>query len=633
MCGIAGIIARDDRMVREALPAMMVAERHRGPDDSGQEYGSLGEFFVGLGHTRLAILDLSPTGHQPMVHPKSGDRLIFNGEIYNFAALKAELERGGVRFAGHGDTEVLLHALVEWGPAALTRLQGMFAFAFHDVRRHRVLLARDSLGIKPLYLADLPQGGLMFASEVRAILETGLLPRRVDPRGVAGLLAYGAVQRPTTIFRGIEDLAPGNFQLVTADRTSLRRRSEVFWKLPAIVADAEPSATIAAVRATLDVAVRDHLISDVPLGIFLSSGLDSTILAGVASRHSTRLKSFTVGFAEAPDLSELGLARETARLFNLDHTQLEVSTQDAEASTIAWLSSLDLPSMDGFNVFLISRLVRAQGIKVALSGQGGDELFGGYPSFADVPRLQRWFRPVRHIPPGLRRGLAALAAARRPEAIRAKAVDLAGSDGSLLSLYLGRRRAMSSGRLMALGLDPMALGLTDDYMPPEGIEAGLLDGVDPVSGISRLETRFYLGNMLLRDGDVNGMSHSLEIRVPFLDQRLLDLVLPLSGRMRLPNGRADKHLLRQAFPELLRPALLRQKKRGFNLPIGRWMEGPLRALCQTGLAAVKSLGLLHPSGVDAAWAAFARQPGGGAWSRAFTLCVLGLYLRDTKAVA
>jgi asparagine synthase (glutamine-hydrolysing) len=616
MCGIGGILAHDEATARQALPALVAALKHRGPDDAGQEQVRLGRRFLGLGHTRLSILDLSPAGHQPMLHPLSGDRLIFNGEIYNFAVLKAELERGGARFVGHSDSEVLLHALVEWGPACIARLQGMFAFAFHDVSEQRLILARDSIGIKPLYLAPLSDGGLVFASEVRAILETGLVSRRIDRGGIAGLLAYGAVQRPRTIFRDIEDLPPGHFQVVTADDRAGHPKRERFWKPPPVRSDVEAAATVEAVRATVDAAVKDHLMSDVPLGVFLSSGLDST-----------------VGFAEDPNLSEQTLAAETAERFGLDHTRIDVAAKDAEAAAIAWLASLDLPSVDGFNVFLISKFVRAQGIKVALSGQGGDELFGGYPSFTDVPRLSRWFRAARFIPRAVRRQLTAAATMRRPTAIQEKAIDLADSDGSLLQLYLRRRRAMSSRQLRALGLEAATLDLTDDYMPAGAIADDLLDRTDAVSALSRLETTFYLGNMLLRDGDVNGMSHALEIRVPLLDQRLLDLVMPLPGPVRLPEGRANKHLLRQAFPELLRPAILAQKKRGFTLPIGRWMRGPLRELCDAGLTAAKSIGLLDPAGVDAVWASFWDDASSPAWSRAFTLAVLGLYLRDTRATA
>lgn len=628
-------MAGDEATTRQSLPRLVTALAHRGPDDSGQDYAPLADGRLGLGHTRLSILDLSAAGHQPMVHPQSGDRLVFNGEIYNFAALKSELERAGARFAGHSDTEVLLHALTTWGPACIARLQGMFAFAFHDLRAGRLILARDAIGIKPLYLAEPAGGRLVFASEIRAILATDLVPREIDRRGVATLLAYGAVQRPGTIFRAISELAPGHFEIVTRREGAVHRRRERFWQPPPVRSMARDGAvaTTAAVRATIDAAVRDHLISDVPVGVFLSSGIDSTIVAGVAARHAARLRSFTVGFTEDAALSEQDLAAETAQRFGLAHTRIDVTEKDAESAMRAWLASLDAPSVDGFNVFLISQVVREAGIKVALSGQGGDELFGGYPTFADVPWLHRWFSVARLVPREARAALAWAATTRRPAALRAKAVDLATSDGSLLSLYFCRRRVLATAQLRKLGLEPGPLGLTSDYMPPEALDHGLLAGADAVGAVSRLETAFYLGNMLLRDGDVNGMRHGLEIRVPLLDQRLLDLVMGLPGSVRLPEGRADKHLLRQAFPELLRPELLVQKKRGFVLPIARWMRGPLRPLCDAGLAAARTIGLLDPVGIDETWSAFWNEPHGPAWSRAFTLVVLGLYLRDLQAVA
>jgi asparagine synthase (glutamine-hydrolysing) len=628
MCGIAGIIDADERLVSEALPRMVDAQRHRGPDDSGLDLGRLGSLSVGLGHTRLAIIDLSAAGHQPMIHPETGGRLIYNGELYDVAGLRSELEARGHVFRGHSDTEILLAGLVAWGPSYLSRIKGMFALAFHDVRRGRVILARDSIGIKPLYLAASP-AGWVFASEVRAILATGRVPPALDRRGLASMLAYGAVQRPSTLFRGIGEVPPGHYQVISAEGAAAPRP---FWS-PPLPRAVESRELVPAVRTTVDAAVRDHLIADVPVGLFLSSGLDSTIMAGVAARHASRLRSFTVGFGEDPQLSEMELAAETARLFGLDHTRIDVTAADAEAATVRWLDALDLPSVDGFNVSLISQVVRREGMTVALSGQGGDELFGGYPTFADVPRLSRVFRGARLIPRGARQILAAAATGGRPDAVRAKAHDIAGSDGSLVSLYLQRRRLMSSAQLEALGLFPPALELTPDYMPPEGLDEDLASIDDPVCAVSRLETRLYLGNMLLRDGDANGMSHSLEIRVPFLDQRLLDLMLPVPGAVRLPERRADKHLLRAAFPELLRPALRAQSKRGFTLPVGRWMRGPLRPLCEAALGVLRSSGALIPAGVDSVWNAFLREPESPAWSRAFALCVVGHYLGRQTAPA
>ncbi len=364
--------------------------------------------------------------------------------------------------------------------------------------------------------------------------------------------------------------------------------------------------------------------------MFLSSGLDSTILAGLAARLTPNLRSFTVGFADEPDLSEQTLATETARIFGLSHTNIDISGADAESAARQWLQSLDQPSIDGLNVYVISKAVRAQGITVALSGQGGDELFGGYPSFGDVPRLRRALRHMAWTPASLRGGVASLAATRKSPAVRAKLIDMARTDCSVLSLALQRRRAMTDPQLAALGLNASELGLDPSFEPIEALDGLAMDDADPIASISRIESRFYQCNMLLRDGDANGMAHSLEIRVPILDQRVADLAYSLPGKVRLPTGRPNKHLLRATFADLLRPELTSQAKRGFTLPIRRWMLGPLRDLCETGLSHVRDHGLLDRQGVDAVWNGFLRHPETPIWSRAFALCILGLYAGKMK---
>jgi asparagine synthase (glutamine-hydrolysing) len=632
MCGIAGILATNQQLVRRALPAMSACQRHRGPDSEGEAYLPLGDrHLLGLGHRRLAIIDLSPAGHQPMVHPITGDQIIFNGEIYNFQVLRDELLAAGETFRGTGDTEVMLHALARWGPEAVARFQGMFAFAYYGNRNRRLLVARDSVGIKPLYVAKADGVPLMFASEVRSILASGLVSRRLDPRGVAGLLAYGAVQQPLTIFRDVSSFPAGCYQIWEADGTT--RGPVRFWDYPTSTRpDISEADAIDQLRAKLDAAVRDHLVADVPVGLFLSSGLDSTILAGLAARHTPHLNSFTVGFADQPDMSEQGLASETAKLFGLSHTNIDLTGKDAEDAAGRWLRSLDQPSVDGLNVFVISQAVRRAGMTVALSGQGGDELFCGYPSFRDVPRLRRLMRQVGWLPRAMRGLLGKVAAANRSHAVREKLVDMLQGDGSVLSLALQRRRAMSDSQIAALGLDAAELGLAPSFQPPEALATmASLDGLDDVAAVSQVESRFYQGNMLLRDGDANGMAHSLEIRVPLLDQRILDLAYSLPGRLRLPPRSAGKHLLRTAFAAMLRPALAEQKKRGFTLPIRRWMLGPLRERCESALAKLKATGVLRPAGVDAVWSAFLRDPESPIWSRAFTLVVLGSYVQETGA--
>ena len=444
MCGIAGLIAEKELVVRRALTPMVMAQVHRGPDDSGEAILPLGARFLGLGFRRLSIQDLSAAGHQPMVHPVTGDQIIFNGEIYNFIALRKELEQAGEKFTGHSDTEVMLHALTLWGPAAVARFEGMFAFAYYDRRNQCLMLARDSVGIKPLYVA-MVDGTFFFASEVRAILASGLVSRKLSHAGVAGMLAYGAVQQPLTVFEQIRCFPPGHYQLFMA--SGAVTAPVKFWDYPLPQLQMTGTDVVEKLRITLDAAVHDHLVADVPVGVFLSSGLDSTIIAGLAARHTRRLRSFTVGFADQGDLSEQAMATETARLFGLDHTNIDLSAGDAEAAMVEWLQSLDQPSMDGLNVFVISKAVRAHGITVALSGQGGDELFGGYASFNDVPRLYHAMRKMRWMPASLRGAAAGVLGARKSHAVRQKLIDLFRSDGAVLSLALQRRRAISNNQM------------------------------------------------------------------------------------------------------------------------------------------------------------------------------------------
>jgi asparagine synthase (glutamine-hydrolysing) len=634
MCGIAAIIDADHWRVGPTLARMTNAQSHRGPDDAGEIVAPFAHGYIGLGHRRLSILDLSAAGHQPMQHPGTGDWIVFNGEIYNFAVIRRELACAGISSRGHSDTEVLLHALARWGPECLRRMEGMYAFAYFDAVNQRLILARDPAGIKPLYFAR-SGDTLLFASEVRALLASGLIQPRLDPQGVAGYLAYGAVQHPCTLFRNIRSLLPGSWMEIRPSSQGLWEVGEpqLFWRYPQPELQLGDSDTIALVRTTLDDAVRDHLVSDVPVGVFLSSGLDSTIVASLAARHSKELRSFTVVFADQPDFSEQRLAAKTARQCGLQHVEIALPAEEAEAAALEWLTALDQPSMDGLNVYVISRAVRRQGIKVALSGQGGDELFGGYPSFRDVPRLRRLVSPLRRLPVGARRQLGTIAGVGRSTAVRGKLADVFASDGSVRSIALLRRRVLSDRQLARLGIRAADLGLTPDVQPPGSFDGmDLDDEADVIAAVSRLESRFYQGNVLLRDADANGMAHGLEIRVPFLDQRLLDFVHALPGSQRLPRGAPGKYLLRRACADLLRPELLDQPKRGFTLPLRRWMIGSLRPLCEQGLTALKDTGMLRPKGIDAVWQSFLREPESPLWTRALTLSVLGSYIVKTGAV-
>lgn len=630
MCAIAGIVLdHQEDLLRNALGAMLKAQSHRGPDDAGETWAPFGDRRLGLGHRRLSIQDVSTAGHQPMIHPGTGDLLVFNGEIYNFRALRRDLESLGVRFAGHSDTEVLLHGLSRWGVDYLPKLQGMYALAFYRAQGRQLILARDPLGIKPLYVGKLT-GGFAFSSEVRALLASGLVRQDLDPRGMAGMLAYGAVQHPQTLFEDIRSFPPGCYQIFEADRAGVTTGPVAFWYWPEADKTAGFADTVRQLQVALDETVRDHLAADVPVGVFLSSGIDSTIVAGLAGKHIENLRSFTVGFGDKSDLCEFEEAAETARRFGLRHTEVKIGHREAEEATVAWLQALDQPSMDGLNTFIISRAVRDQGIVVALSGLGGDELFGGYPSFTDVPRLGRVLRPLGKLPSPLKTLMGRMATRGKPESAKQKLRDMLHSDGSLQSLYLQRRRALSSRQMKDLGIDAAALGLDQNFLSAGNLEGINVAEAHPLWSVSQLESRCYMGNTLLRDSDANSMACGLEIRVPMLGRRVLELAASLPDAIRLPGKEANKPLLREAFPGLLRPALLRQPKKGFSLPIGRWMAGPLREQCEHSLAILKSQGLLRAGGIDAVWKDFLAAHESPLWSRAFALCVLGRYLEQAK---
>jgi asparagine synthase (glutamine-hydrolysing) len=354
--------------------------------------------------------------------------------------------------------------------------------------------------------------------------------------------------------------------------------------------------------------------------------LDSTVLAGLATQANVRLKSFTVYFGDQQDIGERVIAAETARAFGLDHTEISMPMSTAQTCFRNWLTALDQPSIDGLNVYTISQAVREQGIKVALSGLGADELFGGYPSFKDVPRLKWFAAGVKPLPQTLRRGLARVATIGRSSAVKDKLSDMLASDGSLRTMYFHRRRSMSDSQLRKLGILPTESGLGSDFLSPEATWDVDANGSDPMRQISQLEFRCYQGNMLLRDCDVNGMAFGLEIRVPFLDRKILDLAHTIPSSVRFPNGHKPKWLLRTAFADKLRPEVINHRKLGFTLPIGRWMAGDLRPLCEASLASLKTTGLLQASGIDSIWHSFLRDPKSQVWSRVLSLVVLGQFL-------
>ena len=430
MCGIFGIAARNARVPVDVLARGTESLAHRGPDDSGTTVvrdSIPGPVEIGLGSRRLAILDLSPLGHQPMHDSSSGNWIAYNGEIYNFREVRAELERSGDRFIGNSDTEVLLRAYAKWGEACLKKLRGMFALAIWDAQKHRLFLARDPMGVKPLYYAE-SGSFFIFASEVRTILATGLVPRRIDQAGLLNYLTFGSAYDPVTLVEGVSSLLPGH--TLTWENGTVRKSR--YWDLvdddvdedddlPAIdsanetcVADVKSLALGSdELQSTLEEVVRQQLVSDVPLGIFLSGGIDSSALVSILSRGGVVPATFSIVFREG-DFSEGEYSRRIAREFHTDHHEILVSQHDVLDAIPDALRAMDLPSMDAVNTFFVSREARAAGVKVALSGLGGDEVFAGYSNFRTVPRMERFSETWKNIPNAVRAPLASTFAALAP---------------------------------------------------------------------------------------------------------------------------------------------------------------------------------------------------------------------------
>jgi asparagine synthase (glutamine-hydrolysing) len=629
MCGIAGVWHPQKEVAQTAVLAMNQAQAHRGPNDEGSVTLPLSNSFLSLGHRRLSILDLSPAGHQPMQNPETGDWIVFNGEIYNYPELRSELEAAGTVFRSHSDTEVILHAFQRWKTAAFDRLQGMFALALFSKANERLFLVRDPLGIKPLYYAW-NRDCFVFASELRALTASNLIETDVDRRALASVLAYGAVPCPLTMLRGVRCLEPGTWTQLNLNTTTVRERhlqAVRFWDFPEVC---EPGPDLREhVESLLVSATRSHLLSDVPVGVFLSSGLDSSAVATLCSEiRGGDIDTFTVSLGNDPHLDETPIAEETARRIGARHHAIQISETDVLKLAERWLDSLDRPSVDGLNTYLISHAVRQRGIVVALSGLGGDELFAGYSTFSEIPRFARLAARARWLPKPARAGLARVLFSTRTKAQRQKAVELANAEPSLQNFYFRRRRLLSDRELEALGFSAKELDLDENFLPPESCPDRVPFSGDSVASVSMWESRFYMGNMLLPDADVFGMAHGLEIRVPFLDRHLIDYLFSLPGDMRVAKNGMNKPLLVESLGKRIPPDLYRLKKRGFSLPQARWMAGPLRDLFEDRVANLKKSGLVNPIAVSSVWSDFLDEQQGPTWSRAWTLGILGTWLAN-----
>ncbi|MBI3391834.1 MAG: asparagine synthase (glutamine-hydrolyzing) [Nitrospirae bacterium] len=576
MCGIAAIFAYSPAAPGvDSGELLKIRERmkSRGPDGEGLWVSPARR--VGLAHRRLSIIDLSPAGSQPMSSQDGRLRIVFNGEIYNYRALRDELERSGVRFFSTSDTEVMLHLYAAKGRDFVNDLRGMFAFALWDEKEKTLLLGRDRFGIKPLYYAD-GGGTVRVASQVKALLAGGRLSRDTDPAGVAGFFLWGSVPEPYTTFRSVRALPAGTTMLVSAlGADDPVPYDSVGRSIRAAEEESEGLSEAEAVRrigAAVRESVRAHLVADVPVGAFLSAGVDSNAVVGLAAGMSAdRLGTVTLSFEEFSGTSEdeSPAAGEMARAWGTAHRTRTVTRGEFESEIPRLLDAMDQPTIDGVNTYFVSKAAAEAGLKVALSGLGGDEVFGGYPAFDQVPRMVRWAK-VPSLVPGLGRAFRwGAGLGRKVFGMRPKLAGAVEYGGTYPGAYFLRRGLFMPWELSSVMDADLAREGLKRLSPFSRLESPLVPAPQTAFGrVAALEIGQYMRNQLLRDTDWASMAHGLEVRVPLVDRILLrDAIGPMAARL----ARRRKSALVDALGLPPLNAAAARPKTGFGIPVWDWV--------------------------------------------------------------
>jgi asparagine synthase (glutamine-hydrolysing) len=594
----------------DAVAAMCAWMVPRGPDDGGltvipsPERGA-----VCLGAQRLAIIDPSEAGHQPMTDESRGTTIVFNGMIYNFRELRLELEASGLRFSSDCDTEVVLKSYEVYGSRCVEKLRGMFAFAIWDSRTHELFFARDRLGIKPLYYCHRVRE-FLFASQVKALLASGLVDRRFSPEGMATFLGHGAVSEPLTIIEDVRALPAGHSGTFDGGGLRLNR----YWEPETRQINCSPDEAVAQLRSTLDETVGVHLASDAPLGVFLSGGLDSSVLAARATQHTDHLKAVSVLFGEQ-EYSEETYVDAVTRKLGMDHVRVPLDAAFLRDHLIDAFAAMDQPSFDGINTFFVSKAAHEAGLKVALSGLGADELFDGYGYARRAVALER----LRRLPDPILR-LASAGVLTRRFGARGQKVEnwLTGELSPGSSYELLRRLFLPAEVKQLMAASPPVDGLPQPVaVDPNG---------DVAHQVSVLDLTNYTKNVLLRDTDAMSMAHSLEVRVPYLDDRFVESTLRVPSALR---ARKNKALLARSCQDLVPQEVLDRKKHGFLLPLRTWMLGDLRSEVAATLtdppAAVRAL--LDAAETRRVWTRFNSDE--KTWLRPWALFALCKWVEST----
>ena len=619
MCGITGIYGLKEEQSAQVIRVMNKCIAHRGPDDEGYYTDA----DVALGHRRLAIIDLSPAGHQPMKSNDGNLEIIFNGEIYNFREVKKLLS--DYHFKSGSDTEMILAAYQKWGKQCVHHFNGMFAFAIWDKQKKEMFIARDRLGIKPVYYYR-SNNLFVFASEVRALLESGLVPRKLNRSAIHEFFVYQTVHAPQTLIQDVMMLMPGHYALIKNNSFEI----EEYWN---VAKNADYSSegksykdVCKHVEQLFVEAVERRLISDVPFGAFLSGGIDSSAVVGIMSSiHSQPVKTFNIAFDES-EFSEAKFAAMVAKKFKTDHHEFLLKPEDFLEQLPEAMNALDHPSGDGPNSYIVSKITRQAGITMALSGLGGDELFAGYPVFRYAQKMQqqKW---LWSLPQPLRALMASgIVMAKNNSQSEKLAQYIKAESYKVKDTFAVSRQISSISQLSKIisekynGND--SVKQTANELLRENEKLPLL------SQVSVAEISTYMQNVLLRDTDQMSMAVALEVRVPFLDYKLVEYVMGISDAYKNPVF--PKKLMVESLGDLLPDEVVHRKKMGFVFPWQRWLKSELKDFCNKHIHSLAEKGFVHKDGLLNRWNRFLNGAQDVRWLDMWLCVVLEHWLEKNK---
>jgi asparagine synthase (glutamine-hydrolysing) len=615
MCGIAGIYGFTDKQQREQwVGEMNTLQKHRGPNH--QAIFSTDE--ISLGHVRLSIIDLNSASNQPMHSDCGRYTIVFNGEIYNFQELKTQLT--DYKFSSNSDTEVILACYKKWGKQSVSKLHGMFAFAIWDSLSKELFIARDRMGIKPLYYYYSDKG-IVFASELSALMHLPFVPKKIDATSLSNYFRYFTVNAPKTLLQDVYMLNSGSYLVLNEDEISLTKYWDERINYSGKAFAMQEEDVHQEINSLFKKSVKKRLISDVPFGAFLSGGIDSSLVVATMSEYSSNVKTFNVSFDES-EFSEAKYAKQIAEKFATNHTEIKLTPNDFLKIIPDALNAQDVPSLDGFNTYLVSKVTKEAGVTMALSGLGGDELFAGYDVFKHLYKIKNnlWISSfpaaLRILPTYLYKTLKpSVASEKIHQALRQDYLDI----DYLYPLFRQVFLEDDLKKLLSISVQPnTTLEFLKSHIAfnTEGYNMPYL------SKVSYAEFNTYMQNVLLRDTDVMSMAHALEVRVPFLDHELVEFVLGVPDAIKNPTS--PKKLLVNSFKDVLPNDIIDRPKMGFVFPWEVWLKNELRPLVEDKLHQLKQRKFVNADAIENVWQNFLK--GKTNWSRVWGLVVLEHWL-------